>query len=76
LGWMSVELGRNSAAERAFGKALKLRASSAEARYGLGLAYQAGGKRDKAIAEYERALELDPDGRDAREIRAILAQLQ
>lgn len=76
LGWMNVELGRNTSAEAAFGKALKLRASSAEARYGLGLAYQAGGKTDKAIAAYERALELDPEGRDAREIRAILAQLQ
>ncbi len=76
LGWMNVELGRNSAAQTAFKKALALKGSSAEARYGLGLAYQASGKKAAAISEYERALALEPDGRDAREIRAILSQLQ
>jgi Tfp pilus assembly protein PilF len=76
LGWMNVELGRNSAAVTAFKKALVLKGSSAEARYGLGLAYQASGKKSSAVLEYQRALDLDPDGRDAREIRAILSQLQ
>ena len=59
----------------AFKKALALRSSSAEARYGLGLAYQARGQVTQARAEYEKALELEPAGRDAREIRAILSQL-
>jgi len=75
-GWMNVELGKNSSAVSAFKKALAIKGSSAEARYGLGLAYQASGRKAAAISEYERALALEPDGRDAREIRAILSQLQ
>jgi len=76
LGWMSVELGRNQGAANAFQKALRLRSSSAEARYGLGLAYEAQGLASQAIAEYEKALDLDPNGRDAAEIRAILNRLR
>jgi predicted Zn finger-like uncharacterized protein len=75
-GWMNVELGRNAAAVSSFKKALKLRGTSAESHYGLGLAYQARGQVSAAIAEYERVVELDPDGRDTREVKAILRQLK
>jgi predicted Zn finger-like uncharacterized protein len=74
-GWMNVELGRNADAVGAFKKALALRGTSAEGHYGLGLAYQARGQVQAAIAEYERVVELDPDGRDTREVKAILRQL-
>ena len=76
LGWMSVELGRNTGATTAFQKALRLRSSSAEARYGLGLAYEARGLTAQAVAEYQKALDLDPNGRDSAEIRAILNRLR
>lgn len=76
LGWMNVELGRNPAGIAAFNKALALRSSSAEAHYGLGLAYQARGQVQQAITHYERVVELDPDGRDTREVKAILRQLK
>ncbi len=76
LGWMNVELGRNQAGIDAFKKALGLRSSSAESHYGLGLAYQARGQVQQAITHYERVVELDPDGRDTREVKAILRQLK
>lgn len=76
LGWSQIELGQNGDAVAAFKKALGARPSSAEAHYGLGLAYQEMGRRAEARAEYERVIELDPGGRDAAEVRALLRRLE
>jgi len=76
LGWCYIELGRSSKAVAGFRKALRLRSASAEAHYGLGLAHQDMGQREDARSEYQKSLDLDPDGRDAAEVRALLSQLR
>lgn len=76
LGWSQIELGKNTDAVAAFKKAIGARASSAEAHYGLGLAYQEMGRKADAKAEYEKVIELDPGGRDAAEVRALLRRLE
>jgi predicted Zn finger-like uncharacterized protein len=74
-GWCHIELGQAGLAASAFKKAVGLRGGSAEAHYGLGLAYQDLGKTGDARTEYEKVIELDPAGRDAAEVRALLHQL-
>ena len=75
-GWANIELGRNSDAARHFEKAVSLRPSVAEGYYGLGLAYQSLGRTAEAITQYQRVIELDPNGRDTLEVKALLRQLE
>ena len=76
LGWAHIEAGQASAARSAFNKAVKIRRSSAEAHYGLGLAYEGLGSRSKAKKEYEAALNLAPKGPDAPELRALISKME
>jgi len=52
-------------AAREFETAARMLPNAAESHSNLGLAYEALGRRDEALAEYRRALTLDPRDRDA-----------
>jgi predicted Zn finger-like uncharacterized protein len=75
LGWAYIEEGRNSDAVKGFRSALSINSSKAEPHYGLGLAYQGLGRADAARDEYRTYLRIQPDGRDAAEVRAMLRSL-
>jgi len=75
-GWAHIERGDNSGAVKAFRKALGIAPGRAEPHYGLGLAYQSLGRADAAREEYEQYLRIQPDGRDAAEVRAMLRSLE
>ncbi len=66
LGWAYSEKEDWKAAGDCFRKALKLRPNLYDLHYGLGLSYRMTGQYDKAIAEYTRALELQPDSQVVR----------
>ena len=76
LGWAYIELGRNREAVTYFLKAVDMSPARSEAHYGLGLAYQTMGLDSQAIAEYRQVIKLDPNGRDTREVQALLRQLE
>jgi len=76
LGWAYIERGDNSGAVKAFRRALGINSGRAEPHYGLGLAYQSLGRADAAREEYEQYLRIQPDGRDAAEVRAMLRSLE
>ena len=76
LGWSYIELSKNADAATHFSRATVLAPQRAEAHYGLGLAYQSMGRRAQAITEYRKVIELDPNGNDTLEVKALLRQLE
>lgn len=70
-----IDRGRLGEARSLAKRALATDATRVEAYVYLGTAEQAAGKSDEARAAYKKYLELAPDGRFAREIRAILNNL-
>jgi len=62
--------------EEAFRKALQLDRGNAQAHRGLGFLYQDQGRGADAIQEYEKYLELAPEGHDARRVRRRLEVLK
>ena len=66
----------NAISKNEFSKATRMRPGSAEAHYGLGLAYQEAGQNGNAKTEYQKVIELDPNGRDAAEVKALLRRLE
>ena len=70
-----IDRGRLVEARSLARKALAADPGRAEAYVFLGTAEQEGGRLDEARAAYKKYLELAPDGRFAREIRAILNNL-
>jgi protein O-mannosyl-transferase len=69
VGDLYLELGRMSAAERAYRSALAMNPFHPFAHGGLGFIYEQRGERDKARAEYEAALVMDP--RDSRMLEGL-----
>lgn len=76
LGWIALDVGRNTSAAREFRKALKSKPSLAEARFGLAEALRFSGNRTGAIAAYERFLDDAPGSPDAAVARNALRQLK
>jgi tetratricopeptide (TPR) repeat protein len=68
--------GRVAQAKRRFKEALKVDRRHAPAYRGLGLVYQATGKKKQAIASFKRYLRLRPNASDADSIRARVASLE
>jgi serine/threonine-protein kinase len=68
--------GRVAQAKRRFKEALKADRRHAPAYRGLGLVYQATGKKKQAIASFKRYLRLRPNASDAGSIRARVASLE
>ncbi len=72
--WQGVahyRAGEFDAAARAFAEV-----DSSDAHYNRGNALARAGQLDQALAAYERALELEPEHRDAASNKALLEQLQ
>ena len=67
---------RHALAIAAFSLNVDLYHESANAYDSLGEAYRSDGQIDKAIANYERAVELRPDGPNAENARAILDEIR
>jgi Flp pilus assembly protein TadD len=70
-----IDRGRLGEARSLARKALVADPARADAYVFLGTAEQEAGKLEEARAAYKKYLELAPDGRFAREIRAILNNL-
>jgi eukaryotic-like serine/threonine-protein kinase len=68
--------GKAEEAAKRFQQALALNPRHAASHRGLGLAYQALGRKEKAIQEFETYLRLRPDAGDAQMIRSRLDQLK
>jgi tetratricopeptide (TPR) repeat protein len=68
--------GKASAAKDRFKEAIAADSRYAPAYRGLGLAYSAEGKRDKAKKSFERYLQLRPGASDADAIRKRIEQLE
>jgi len=68
--------GKASAAKDRFKEAIAADSHYAQAYRGLGLAYSAEGKRDKAKKSFERYLQLRPGASDADAIRKRIEQLE
>jgi tetratricopeptide (TPR) repeat protein len=60
LAHIHLGMKRYDAAEKEFTHVLRLRPDSAASLAGLGEVYEAEGRRDKALAEYQKAANIDP----------------
>src|SRR5205807_6607154 len=69
LGEVLLAAGDPPGAVAALEEAVSMDRSSASAAFHLGRAYRQDGRRLLALGEFERALELSPDHRAAREAR-------
>jgi tetratricopeptide (TPR) repeat protein len=74
LGMVYDKLSDPGRATEAYRSALAIRPRYAEARLRLGLAYQAAGRSDDALAEFERALQDDPWATPARVFAADILE--
>jgi serine/threonine-protein kinase len=68
--------GKVAQAKERFKQAINADSGYAQAHRGLGLAYAAEGKREKAIKSFNRYLQLRPGASDAESIRKRIEQLQ
>jgi tetratricopeptide (TPR) repeat protein len=59
-----------------FEEALQLDAKLADAHYQLGLAYVNKGENERAISNFEKYLEIEPEGKNASTARSLLQFLQ
>ena len=68
--------GKIDEASKRFKEAIAVDHRHAPAFRGLGLVYQAQGKKDKAVGAFEKYLQLRPDADDASSIRARIEKLK
>jgi len=68
--------GKIAEAKSQFAEAIKIDPSLAEAHYWLGMANVNEGKLPEAVTEFEKYLELAPDGQYAAQAKGIVAQLK
>jgi tetratricopeptide (TPR) repeat protein len=71
-----LDMGQKLQAEAAFQQALKVNPRYAVAVMGLAETYRMLGKKEQAIQQYERYLELLPDGPEAGVARSALTRLR
>jgi predicted Zn finger-like uncharacterized protein len=71
-----LDLGRLPQAEKAFQQALRLNPRYAVAVMGLAETYRAQGRTDEAVAQYERYLEILPDGPESNVARNAIEKLR
>ena len=76
LGRALYDANQPKEAERALQRAVALDRGNARAHLTLGMIYGEQGRRDEARKAYQRYLALEPNGPYARDVRAVLKQME